>query len=97
MLKITESRTLTGTAKVDGTTVVSMSAVLNSDNVGNTSYTEIISNQELYRLNVKELREDIGQFKEEVYKVEDEFLANGNPLDETLPEELPEIEPETEA
>lgn len=85
MLKITESRTLTGMAKIDGTNVVSLSAVLTSDNVGGTSYTEIISNQELYRDNVTELREDINQFKEEVYKVEDEFLANGNPLDETLP------------
>jgi len=94
MLKITESRTLTGTAKVDGQAVVSLSAVLTSDNVGNTSYTEIISNQELYRENAKELREDIAQFKEEVYRVEDEFLVNGNPLDETLPEALPEPEPE---
>lgn len=91
MLKITESRTLTGMAKIDGTNVVSLSAVLTSDNVGGTSYTEIISNQELYRDNVTELREDINQFKEEVYKVEDEFLANGNPLDETLPiEAIPE-------
>lgn len=94
MLKITESRTLTGTAKVDGQDVISMSAVLTSDNIGNTSYTEIISNQELYRENVKELREDISQFKEEVYKVEDEFLLNGNPLDETLPVVEPEPEPE---
>lgn len=85
MLKITETRTLTGTAKINGTDVVSLSAVLKSDNVGNTSYTEMISNQDLYRDNVTELREDISQFKEEVYKVEDEFLANGNPLDETLP------------
>lgn len=95
MLKITESRTLTGTAQVGGTTVVNLSAVLNSDNIGNTSYTEIISNQELYRENVKELREDIAQFKEEVYSVEDEFLLSGNLLDETLPV-IPEPEPDAE-
>ena len=92
MLKATKQVTLTGTAIIGGEHVVTMSAVLDSDNAGNTSYTEIISNQDVYRANVSEIRTDISQFKDEVYKIEDEFLSNGNPVDETLVV-LPEPEP----
>ena len=89
ILEIQETRTLTGSAKIGGETVVSLSAVIKSDMVGSTSYTEIITKQDLYSKNAPKLREAVAQFKDEVYKVEDEFLAINNPVEEPVqtPEE----------
>lgn len=90
MIKVTKKVDLTGVAYVGDKPVVQMSASLNSDNAGNTSYTEFISDKVLYAENVIEMRKDISKFKEQVYLIEDDFLVNGNPLDETKPA-LPEV------
>ena len=80
MLKITKSRSLQGTIEIEGMPVVQLSASITVDpsdfsiyNNGGVSRT--ILNTDLYRKNISTIRQEIAEFEDEVYLMEDEMLA----------------------
>ena len=80
MLKITKSRNLQGTIEIEGVPVVQLSAsitiypddfsVYNNGGVNRT-----ILNTDLYRKNISTIRQEIAEFEDEVYLMEDELLT----------------------
>ena len=80
MLKITKSRNLQGTIEIEGVPVVQLSASITIDPDDFTVYNNggvnrTIINTELYRKNISTIRQEIAEFEEEVYLMEDEMLA----------------------
>lgn len=74
MLKTTKQITLTGYSEIDGQGVVQLSASIPSDTgVGNIS--QYIMNAELYDANKVEVRNDIREFTDMVYAIEDEMTV----------------------
>ena len=70
MLKTTKQTTLTGYSEIEGQNVVQLSANIPSDTgVGNIN--QYIMNAELYDANKVEVRNDIREFTELVYEIED--------------------------
>lgn len=74
-LKITKSTSLQGQSVVDGQTVIYLSASISTENLGNSTVSQSIQNQELYSANRVQCRQDIEEFQNYVYDVEDEFLT----------------------
>ena len=80
MLKITKSRNLQGTIEIEGMSVVQLSASITIDPSDFTIYnnggvTRTILNTDLYRKNISTIRQEIAEFEDEVYLMEDEMLA----------------------
>lgn len=80
MLKITKSRTLNGTIEIEGVPVIQLSASITIDPSDFTIYNNggvnrTILNTDLYRKNISTIRQEIAEFEEEVYLMEDEMLA----------------------
>lgn len=71
-LTSTKSVNLFGQSIVGDVTIVQLSATINYGETVTTSYTETIVNSELYQKNKREVRKDISDFKDIVYKLEDE-------------------------
>ena len=80
MLKITKSRSLQGTIEIEGVPVVQLSASITIDPSDFTIYnnggvSRTILNTDLYRKNISTIRQEIAEFEDEVYLMEDEMLA----------------------
>ena len=80
MLKITKSRNLQGTIEIEGMSVVQLSASITIDPDDFTVYNNggvnrTILNTDLYRKNISTIRQEIAEFEDEVYLMEDEMLA----------------------
>lgn len=74
MLKTTKQITLTGYSEIDGQNVVQLSASIPSD-TGVGSVSQYIMNAELYDANKVEVRNDIREFTDMVYAIEDEMTV----------------------
>ena len=80
MLKITKNRTLNGTIEIEGVPVVQLSASITIDSSDFTIYNNggvnrTILNTDLYRKNISAIRQEIAEFEDEVYLMEDELLT----------------------
>ena len=80
MLKITKSRNLQGTIEIEGVPVVQLSASITIDSDDFTVYNNggvnrTILNTDLYRKNISAIRQEIAEFEDEVYLMEDELLT----------------------
>lgn len=75
MLNINRKTTLNGTSIIDGVQVAYMSASISTDGVEGANVNKTITNQEVYNANKVQVRADIAEFEQEVYKIEDELLA----------------------
>ena len=81
MLKITKNRTLNGTIEIEGVAVVQLSASITIDPSDFTIYNNggvnrTILNTDLYRKNISTIRQEIAEFEDEVYIMEDEMLTS---------------------
>ena len=74
-LTITKSTSLQGQSIIDGQTVVYLSASISTENLGNTSVSQSIQNQELYAANKAACRADIAEFQNAVFDEEDAMMA----------------------
>lgn len=77
MLVLNKNITLNGVSQINGQSVVYMSASLSTDNNSSSNVNKSISNQELYNANKAQVRQDMADFEDAVYRVEDE-LVGGN-------------------
>lgn len=75
MLKVKQSITLTGQSEIDGQIVVYFNATINNENTGNSTVTQNIQNEELYKINKTQVRKDIASFQEKIYEIEDDILS----------------------
>ena len=80
MLKITKNRTLNGTIEIEGVAVVQLSASItvddsNLNHYNNGGVSRTILNTDLYRKNISTIRQEIAEFEDEVYLMEDEMLT----------------------
>lgn len=75
MLNINKNITLSGVSTIDGVQVAYMSATITTNGTNGANVNKTITNQELYNANKEQVRADVSQFEQEVYKVEDEALA----------------------
>ena len=80
MLKITKSRNIQGTIEIEEVPVVQLSAYITIDPADFTVYNNggvnrTILNTDLYRKNISTIRQEINEFEDEVYLMEDEMLA----------------------
>ena len=74
MLETTKQITLTGYSEINGQNVVQLTASIPSDTgVGNIN--QYITNAEMYDANKVEVRNDIREFTDLVYEIEDEMAA----------------------
>lgn len=70
-LKSTKSVNLFGESIVEGATAVQLNATVTFDKTVTSSYSETVINNELYLANKREVREDIVEFKNMMYELED--------------------------
>ena len=77
MLEVTKNITLNAVSKIDGQAVAYMSANISTDGAGSSNVNKSISNKDLYDMNKVQVRQDMAEFEEKVYELEDE-LAGGN-------------------
>ena len=80
MLKITKSRNLQGTIEIEGMPVVQLSASITVDPsdfsiYNNGGVNRTILDTDLYRKNISTIRQEIAEFEDEVYLIEDELLT----------------------
>lgn len=73
-LEAKKSISITGESKINGQSVIYLSANVTTDSAGNTSINQTINNQELYRQNRVECRKDVEDFQDKVWTVEDDLL-----------------------
>ena len=76
-LKITKSTSLQGQSVVEGQTVIYLSASISTENLGNSTVSQSIQNQELYAANKAACRADIAEFQNAVFEEEDAMMAAG--------------------
>ena len=74
MLKVNKNITLNGISEINGVQVAYMSATISTDGGSNGGVNKSITNKELYNANKEQVRMDMTEFEEGVYKVEDELL-----------------------
>ncbi|MFW7373900.1 hypothetical protein [Vagococcus fluvialis] len=87
MLQVSKTSTLRGNSRIDDVVVMTFTAEISSDQLGNSNTRTIIVNQELYAANRTECRKDQAAFQEKVYLIEDKFIGEGFG-DQTEGEEL---------
>ena len=75
MLNTNKSITLSGTSVIDGIQVAYMSATVATDGGNGANVNKTITNQEVYNANKVQVRADIAEFEQEVYKIEDGMLS----------------------
>lgn len=83
MLKSAKNVNLTGQSSVKvgegdnavDKVVVYMTATISSDSTKNISVNKNINDQDLYYKNRVEIRKDISDFEDQVYRLEDELLS----------------------
>ena len=80
MLRMSRNISLNATSEIDGVQVAYMSATI-SDEGGSGNINKGISNQALYIANRAEVRRDMADFEDEVYKIEDEIAKENQELD----------------
>lgn len=81
MLKTDKKTSLTGQSMAGEQQVVYLSANITVETAGNTSISQSITNQELYRANLAECRKDISDFQAAVWAIEDEMIAEAHPAE----------------
>lgn len=74
MLKLRKSTNLNGDITIDNQIVVTASANITDETVGNTNVNSTVLNNELYAEHRNQCRKDLAEFKEAVYEIEDEFI-----------------------
>lgn len=74
-LETKKSVSLTGSSVIDGKQVIYLSANVSTDNAGNTSISQSVQDQSLYRANLEECRKDVDKFQNEVWKIEDGLIS----------------------
>ncbi|MDT2782900.1 hypothetical protein P7H41_13200 [Vagococcus fluvialis] len=77
MLLISKTSTLRGESRIGDVLVMTMTAEISSDQLGNSTTRTAIMNQELYAKNRTECRKDASDFQEKVYLIEDKFIEEG--------------------
>lgn len=87
MLETNKTTTLSGYSKINGQSVVYLNANITTESTGNTSISQSIQNQELYKANLTECRKDINDFQDQVWAIENEMIADTPPTGETPTEE----------
>lgn len=92
MLKNQKIVQLTASSEIGGEVAVNFSATINSDTDVNTAYSEVVVNTDLYNANKVEVRKDVSEFRNLIYKSEDELFAENEPV---APVGLKATEPET--
>ncbi|MBB6696241.1 hypothetical protein [Clostridium algidicarnis] len=75
MLKTNKTINLTGYSSIGEVQVVYLNASISTDGASNANKSTTILNQDLYNKNKVEIRKDILEFSNEVYKVEDEIMG----------------------
>lgn len=78
---------LSAESLIDGKQVVVLTAAVSSKTDVATQYTEFVANPALYYANLTEVRADIEEFRNKMYKLEDETKA------EAVASPEPESEP----
>ena len=73
MLTTTKKINLSGTSNINGSQAVFLSAQLSTDGSSNGSVSINITNDELYKANKRECRNDISDFQNRVYDLQDEL------------------------
>ena len=66
---------LTGESKINGVTVMRMSASLSTEGGGNDYANQSVVDTDLYNANKKEVRKDIADFQEYIYEQQDAIDA----------------------
>ncbi|MFY8330695.1 hypothetical protein [Vagococcus carniphilus] len=74
-LTIKKSTTLNGESRIEGNVVMTMSAEIADETAGNSFVRQVIIDQGLYSKNKKECRQDVSDFQDKVYEIEDEFIG----------------------
>lgn len=77
MLKTNKSVSLTGTVEVDGRAAVYLNANITTESAGNSSVTQTINDDALYKANLKQCRADITAFADLMWAEEDRIIAEG--------------------
>lgn len=77
MLIATKSSTLRGDSVIEGIKVMSFTAEISSQELGNSTTRATILNQEMYAKNRVQCRQDQAEFQERVYLIEDKFIEEG--------------------
>lgn len=75
MLKVTKSMTLNGESRINDQVVAYMNATLSTNENGSNHVNTNIINRELYNANKAQVRQDIADFDDMVYAVEDELVG----------------------
>ena len=75
MLTTIKKINLSGTSNINGSQAVFLSAQLSTDGSSNGSVSISITNDELYKANKRECRNDISDFQNRVYDLQDELEA----------------------
>lgn len=78
MLKINRTINLNASSMIDNQVVVYMSAILSTDGQTSENINKNICSQELYELNKEEIRQDMRDFEEMIYKEQDSLFENIN-------------------
>lgn len=76
MLKITKSITLNGNSLINNEMAATMYAMVNED--GSSNQNVNIVNSTIYESNKKEVREDIAQFNNAMYELQDDKKSVGD-------------------
>lgn len=81
-LTVKKSSTLSGESRIDNQIVMTMTAEISSNTLGNSYVRTAITNQDLYALNRVQCRKDAADFQEKVYLIEDKFIDEGFGVEE---------------
>lgn len=78
MLKVNRTINLNASSVINNQVVVYMSATLSTDGQTSENINKNICSQELYELNKEEIRQDMRDFEEMIYKEQDSLFENIN-------------------
>lgn len=78
MLKVNRIINLNASSMINNQVVVYMSATLSTDGQTSENINKNICSQELYELNKEEIRQDMRDFEEMIYKEQDSLFENIN-------------------
>ena len=78
MLKVNRTINLNASSVINNQVVVYMSATLSTDGQTSENINKNIYSQELYELNKEEIRQDMRDFEEMIYKEQDSLFENIN-------------------
>ena len=81
-LNLKKSTTLDGTSEVDGQVIMTMVATISTETQGSSYVNETILNQDLYKDNKKQVRQDRQDFQSAVFDVEDSLEEDAEAMSE---------------